>query len=405
MWSRLRRFYQGLHSNIRLLVGVSLTAGVYQTILMAVRQPFVLSLGASMRLLGFLESLGGWGGLVSSAMQLIGGWQADRVGRRPLILLASLSALLGLLFYVLAAALHAWPLLLPATVLLGCGMLGTAARNALTAESASPQRRALAYSAVMFAFILPGALFPILGGRVADRWGYLPIMLLSLACEGLVLLLLLRFLKETRSPNTPPSGQKGWRDLSRLLRVPRSHRRLILPFAADAFSWGLALSLLFGILSDAYGFTDTQLGWISAAMSVSWALTQLPVGRLIDRYGCKRFILLSEALGILCILILLRWPTFTGVALAYLLFGFTAALWMPAQSTLLAGSVPEVERAEAMGRVSTVQGLARFPAPYLAGWFYEWRGYPAPLLAGLVGVVVATVLIAMLLQDPPPEER
>ncbi len=393
-----------LSANIRVQTFASFLGGIYRGGLAPVWQPFVLSLGASIRLLGFLESLGGWSGIVSSFMQLLGGWLADRVGRKPILVLASLFTALSLGFYVLAAWWKWWPLLVPGVVLAGMGLLAQAARSSLTAESVPREGRGRAYSLTMFAYVAPGVLSSVLGGWVAQRWGYLPIIAAGFFLESVVLVALVRFLRETH----PRPASKTGRSLGRTLRaLPkqvlgglRRLWRLLVPLAGDAFAWGLAGSLLFGILRDHLGYTTGQLGWVNAFFSLSWAVFQLPVGRWVERYGCKGFLVLAEGLGVGCILTWLLWPTFLGVSLSYALLGVTAALWVPAQLTLLAASFGKEERGRAMGVIFTVQSLARFPAPYLAALLYDWKGYDAPLIAGAVGVTAVTVLLALLVRDP-----
>lgn len=393
-----------LVSNIRVQALASFLGGIYRGGLAPVWQPFVLSLGASMRLLGFLESLGGWSGIVSSLMQLVGGWLADRVGRKPILVLASLFTALSMGFYALAAWWRWWPLLVPGVVLAGMGLLAQAARSSLTAESVHEEGRGRAYSLTMFAYIAPGVVSSVLGGWIAQRWGYLPIMAAGFFLEGVVLVALVRFLHETHPRALQPSGRArpaGLRTLPGRARAGlRRLWRLLLPLAGDAFAWSLGGSLLFGILRDHLGFTTGQLGWVNASFSLAWAILQLPAGRWVERYGCKRFLVLAEGLGVGCVLTWLLWPTFVGVLLSYALLGVTAALWVPAQLTLLAGSFEKEERGRAMGVIFTVQSLARFPAPYLAALLYDWKGYSAPLLAGGIGVVLVTVLLALLVQDP-----
>jgi MFS family permease len=70
----------------------SFISGVEQSMIGVVFQPFVLSLGASMSQLGFLNSLGGFGGLVSTLAYPSGGWIADQRGRKIVLLGASLCA-------------------------------------------------------------------------------------------------------------------------------------------------------------------------------------------------------------------------------------------------------------------------------------------------------------------------
>lgn len=399
---RLREGESSLRRNIRVQVAVAVLGGFYRNGLVAVWQPFVLYLGGSVTLLGLLESLGGWGGLVSSGMQLLGGWLADRLGRRPVMILSSALTALAMLHYTLAAALHCWPLLVPGVLLAGMGLVGRAASNSLIAESVGEEERGLAYSLPMFAYIAPGALSSVVAGQVTEHWKYLPVVLACTVLEGLVLVILVRFLRETRRPEDRRGRPPGERfDLRSGLRGLRRLLWLLVPLAGDSFSWGIALSLLFGILKDRYAFSDGQLGWINACYSLSWAVAQIPVGRLVDRHGCKRFLLASEIMSAGCIVLLILWPTFLGVSVAYGLLGFTAALWVPAMLKLIAGTVSEKMRGMVMGLVFTVQGLARFPSPMLAAWLYSTLGYTMPLLAGLTGACGVIVLIAVLVRDPP----
>jgi MFS family permease len=122
--------------------------------------------------------------------------------------------------------------------------------------------------------------------------------------------------------------------------------------AVDIFVWGLGAALLFGMLSETYGFTTIQLGVMSGFLSFVWALSQLPIGRWIDRYGCKPFLALSEAMGILVVGGWLFSTGFPAFAALHACFGLIAAAWAPAQQALLANSVPENQRGEAMGGLS-----------------------------------------------------
>lgn len=142
---------------------------------------------------------------------------------------------------------------------------------------------------------------------------------------------------------------------------------------------------------------------MSSAFFVSWALVQLPVGRLIDRYGCKRFLILSEFMHILVIAGWLTFTRFEAFILLHFLYGLVPPTWGPAVLALLMGSVPEGERAEARGRLSALTMSVRFPAPYIGGLLYERVGFRGPILANLIGAVAALLLIVLLVREPTGE--
>lgn len=173
--------------------------------------------------------------------------------------------------------------------------------------------------------------------------------------------------------------------------------------AVDIFVWGLGGALLFGMLSETFGFTTFQLGVMSSLISLVWAVSQLPIGGLVDRYSCKPFLVLSEALGIIVVGGWLLSTSFAAFAALYALFGLVASTWVPAQRALLANSVPAKQLGEEMGRLAAFRGLIGFPAPYLGGLLYDHFGFQAPLLANLVGVVIALVAIVVAVKEPARE--
>ena len=79
--------------NVLVLTALEFLRGTGQSMLRAIWQPFVLSLGASMSELGLLESLGGFRGLANSLVQPIGGWVSDRRGRKIVLMAGELLSL------------------------------------------------------------------------------------------------------------------------------------------------------------------------------------------------------------------------------------------------------------------------------------------------------------------------
>ena len=340
-------------------------------------------------------------GLATGLIQPLGGRLSDRVGRKPLMALASLVAALGFSCYVLAAVIGDWRLLIPGTILIGLATISIPAKDAMTAESVRNDQRGMAYSVIMFFVAVSGILASTLGGFVAERRGYAAVFLLCIAGEVLALLLVISFLRETfsrgRGPLRPGKLRRSW---TRLIIPPRELRGFYAAMVADAFVGGLGSAILFGLLSKTYHFTTSQLGIMSSAFFTSWALVQLPVGRLIDRYGCKRLIIISKLIDIVVIAGWLAFTSFKAFVLLYLLYGPIPPIWTPATLTLLMGSVPAEERAEARGRLSALTMLIRSPAPYIGGLLYERVGFRGPILANLVGAIAALLLIALLVREP-----
>lgn len=395
-----------LPSNLRVVSIRSVLSGMASTMGRAVWQPFVLSLGAPMTALGLLESLGGMRSLLPAPAQYLSGWLSDRLGRKPFIAAGLLAGLLGSVFFVIGAVQHNWLWLIPGIALAGMIYIADPPQDSLVAESTHPRQRGTAFSILMLAWMAPGIVAPTVGGFLAERWGYALVYSLQALLYGLGLFVVVRFLRETlRTPQRGVKIRDVGQALAHLISPPRVMYGLFVAIAVDSIAWGLGWSLLYGMLTDTYHYSTVQIGVMSSAMSIAWVITQLPAGRLIDRFGPKRSLVLSELLGVFVVIGWILSPSFEAFLVLQLLFGVMAAMWAPALRSLMANSVHEQQRGESLGRLAAFQGLVGFPAPLIGGMLYDHWGFHAPLTASLVGVVAATLLLALLVREPPDDDE
>ena len=173
--------------------------------------------------------------------------------------------------------------------------------------------------------------------------------------------------------------------------------------AVDSFAWGLGSAILFGLLRKTYHFTNLQLGVMWSVFLITMVCLQIPMGILVQRYGCKTFFVLSEIAGAILMVGWLTVKSFEAFAVLETLMGFVVSAWIPATKTFVAGSVAEESRAEAMGKVAAFRGLIGFPAPLIGGLLYDLAGFSAPILSGLLGTVVALLMFVFLVQEPDRE--
>lgn len=128
-------------------------------------------------------------------------------------------------------------------------------------------------------------------------------------------------------------------------------------------------------------------------------MSQIPIGKLMDRHGRKPFLLLSELMGITTLLGWLFSRDFVSFAIFQISFGVMIAAWVPTTTAILADSVSKEKRAEAMGRLQAFRGLLAFPAPYVGGLLYDALGFHPPVVANLIGSVTAFILIFKLVKE------
>lgn len=390
--------------SLSVLAAQAFLDGLHGTMYLAIWQPFVLSLGASMSELGLLGSLGGYGGLIPTLIQPLGGWWADRSGRKRVLVLAELVTTVGFLLALVAGAGGwAW-LLVPSIMVLGLAFVSRPAASALTAESVAEHRRGSAFSLLQFSRMLPGIVAPALAGVLADRLGYSVVWGFLAGIALVAAGFLIRMLRETRPG---PRPQARWSEaravLFRAILPPSRLRAFFVAVALDSFAWGLGWGILPGMLARTFGYTPAQLGLLLSVQSLVWAAIQIPVGRYIDRHGTRLVLILSEASGIPLMLLWMTANSFEWFVVSQALFAITAATWIPVTSTFLSKQIEDHERAEVFGRLSAFRGLIGFLAPFLGGLLYDGYGMRAPLLANLAGVVlVVTVLVWFVREHPRP---
>ncbi|MCS7387005.1 MAG: MFS transporter [archaeon GB-1867-005] len=381
--------------NLSVLLAVSLIAGIYWSLINPIYQPFALSLGVSMTLLGLLEAVRGRLGLITTLTQLFGGLLADKYGRKIMMLASSMLTMLCLALHLLAASFNSIPIFIAGSIMMGLSWLGLPAWNALTMESAGKDRRGLALSLTMFMNIVPGIIFSPIGGWLSEHYGYWSIFAIGVVMEASCFTIMLLFLSETIGRRIAEINFKDF--IGSLLPKGDKLRNLYLVMTVDSFAWGLGSTLLYGFLVECYNFTNVELGLLSSIFTASWALAQIPAGKITDKYGAKATLILSELFGVLTLTLWLVAGDFTSFAVSHVIFGVSPALWIPALNTYVADRAPEGKVASTIGGLMAFRGLIAFPAPFIGGLLYDLTGYHLPIALNFIGTLTALIAIIFLL--------
>ncbi|MBI3840593.1 MAG: MFS transporter, partial [Thaumarchaeota archaeon] len=388
--------------NIRVLALTSMTTGVYLSLLGTILQPFVVSdLGFSVTILGILVSIGSRPlGLASSIVQPFTGYLSDVLGRKLLIAIGSAVGVSSMLFFLLAAATHnLLPLSLGYT-LLGLSLLGNPATQAMIAETVEmdPGRLNVAFSVVFFFTALPGAIIPFAAGYLVQTFGFVLLFAAAGVLESVNLLVMIPQLRETRAGPVPTGEQTPRRkfSFSRATLPPRGLVKLFIPFAMDAFFYGVGGAIIYGVWAKQFGFTAGDIGLIFGTLSVSIVLSQYPATKLLLKIGTRRTLALSEALTVVIMFGWLVTDSLPVYILLSIIFGISVALWVPAISALFMRAAPVEERGGISGKLAAFRGLIAVPAPFLGGLLYSTYGYYVPVFIGMAGEAVTVVALLKL---------
>jgi MFS family permease len=346
-----------------------------------------------MALMGFLEGLGGFQGILPAFIQPFFGWISDRMQRKPFIVLGSILMEFSLILFFISSLTSTFFFIIPAMILTAASLLAMPIIDSLIAESVETSKRSGAYNKIMLAAMAPGIFSPFIGGLLADRFGFISVLAIGIVIQCIIIFILVSFLREAPIEKGVVNFSELRSFIRRNISPPRNVRNLYMMNAIDALSVGLGPAILYGLLRLNFGFSNSQLGILSTVNAVSMVLTQILISRRIANYNNKKLLILAN----IGYLVYIGGFAVSNNFLVFLLLeigmGISIALWMPSHKTLLANSVTKRERAEAMGRVTLYRGIFGFPAPFIGGLLYEQYGYSVPLWGCFILGIVVTCYI------------
>jgi FSR family fosmidomycin resistance protein-like MFS transporter len=187
-----------------------------------------------------------------------------------------------------------------------------------------------------------------------------------------------------------------------------SHMRLVgVVSAAHLVShyYILILAPLLPFVRDAYGVSYTQLGLALAAFNVVSAVLQTPAGFLVDWLGARILLITGLAIGGVAFVLVGLVDSFWFLVAMFALAGVGNTVYHPADYALLSQHVPakNIGQAFSIHTFAGMLGSALAPASLLIMQnLWGWRA--AFIGAGLFGLAVAAILLAMRDQAPAAQE-
>ncbi|MFD2641484.1 3-(3-hydroxy-phenyl)propionate transporter MhpT [Pseudomonas japonica] len=319
----------------------------------------------------------------------VGGWLADRIGRKK-VLMASV-ALFGLFSLVTAVA---WDFnsLVVARCLTGVG-LGAALPNliALTSEAAGPRLRGTAVS-MMYCGVPLGAALAATIGIIGFSGGWQVVFYVGGVVPLLIVPLLARYLPESAQfqagQSADGASERVWHGLFHNGAAPAT----LLLWLSYFFTLMVVYILINWLpsLLVGQGYNPSQASGVMLALQLGAALGTLALGALMDRLPTWAMALLIY-LGILGSLAAL------GLASAFpgmLLAGFVAGLFATGGQGVLYALTPLYYptrmRATGVGSAVAVGRLGAMSGPLVAGHMLALgTGTAGVMLASAPGIVLA----------------
>jgi MFS family permease len=347
----------------------------------------VVTLGASPTILGLVEGIAEGAAHIA---RVFSGWLSDTLQRRKMLAVAGygLAAITKLLFPLANAV---WVVAAARFIdRLGKGIRG-APRDALVADVTPPTQHGAAFGLRQSLDTVGATLGPLLAIALmfALNDNIRAVLWFAVIPAVISVAILMLFVKEPASPAKEKHAPIKMREVGDLGRFYWFVVAVGTVFTLARFSEAFLV-----IRAHDQGLALALAPAVIAVMSVVYAASAYPAGRLQDRLGARPLLMAGLVALIAADLLLARGAlvaTFLGIGLWGLHMGLTQGVL----AALVAEVAPTRLRGTAFGVFGLVTGIAVFAASILAGVLWELVGPSTTFLAGagFTGLALAGLLV------------
>ncbi len=369
----------------------------------------------------YIEGLGGTPyivgviGFVSyvtlALVQIPGGYLADRHGRR--LLIVTMTFAISITYFMFAIAPN-WQFFMAAAILQNLFLVYQPALQALVADSTPPEKRGLGFSIINLLHYI-SVPSPIIAGALSVQFGLVPGMriayLIVTAAFLVAAILRLRF-KETLTNtiegnrltetlrNFPKSIIEGIRALK-----TASHPILFLfaSFAIYNFAWSMcSLNRIF-YATEVINIEDFEWAALLTWFSVVNIFSALPCGKIIDKFGRKKPLIIAWFLFIAG-LIGFVYGNIIILSLSFLFLGVALILANTAYPALIADLVTRDKRGKIIGSTHFFFYILSALGQLSGGFMYEYLSPALPFLLSATLFISSLILTLFKVQEPTKRE-
>jgi DHA1 family multidrug resistance protein-like MFS transporter len=356
---------------------------------------YIRDLGATVPQIGLFFTLSS---IIPLALQILGGWISDTLGRLRAIAIGSL---VGIFTYVALILAPSWEWLLIASAFNAItGALVGPSFDAFIAEQSSEHNRARMFGVTQALFGIVGFLGPALGGWLAETRS----MKFMLLVAG-IMYVAATIIRVSMARAVGKNGGKKPEKLSFSGLKTNLGTMFGMLFAGGVVTWilitdgvrdtsfALSMNLFSVYMQDFGGLNLMQIGLTSSIFGLLMMITVIPAGILSDKVGERvgialGFLIVGISLGVL---IFIPFGAFALYLVGWGLAGIGVGLMQPAYMSLISKAVPEKLRGTAFGLFSTSLGLVSLPAPWIGAQLWQSVGPRFPFIITIVVVLLAII--------------
>lgn len=334
---------------------------------------YLKDLGANIIQVGLFFTLSR---IIPLALQILGGWISDTLGRLRSIAMGSIAGVLAYIGLILAPTWQ-WVLVSEGLGAMTRSLVGPSF-GAFIAEQSSEKNRARVYGITETIFMLTIVLGPPLGGWLVGAYGFKFMLLCSGSLYTIATMIRIGMARfAAREKEAKPeklsmvSLRTNLRGVAALVLAGGVVTWILITDGVRDIAFSMSFTLMPLYLQDIGGLTIIQIGLLESVFGIFNMITTIPAGWLADKKGERVAIVLGFLLDSTALMVLLQVDSFIGYAFAWALFGLGVGLMSPAYQSLISKAVPEKLRGTAFGFLHSSLGLFSLPAPAIGAQLWE----------------------------------
>lgn len=388
--------FKVLSRNLRYLFVLNIAFGFSVQLISPLFPLYLAEIGANESQNALVISIGG---LVATVLMLPSGILVNKVGRKKLLIGGAVTGMISIFLLAFAST---WQQVMPIFMLYSVSMaLFMPARMAMISANSNAENRASVFGLMNTAWPIAGVVSPLISGYLIETTGWRNVFLVGSAINFLSIIPGLMI----KSRNKQDREESNIRIRDVLDRGTVETLTIFFIYGTLMTTALGAINLIIPLYLDSFfSLSASQIGLFFTAQSFLNLITQIPSGRLADRFGKKKIVLtLIAPLPFM----FAAWH-FIGnwtwlLVINSLAFGLWSMTW-PALLALLSDSVPDEAVGVAFGINTTGNRLGFTIGPLVASYFYINYSKTTPfLVAGTITLIA--VLFAFKLKDRVRERK
>ena len=341
----------------------------------------------------------------------LGGWLADKVGRKTPVIV-------GLLAYSVVMTLYGFSQDVNQLILLR-GLQGMASGivwpviSVMVADTALPEDRSKAMSLYEMMSTLGRVVGPGLGGVLSDVFTQAVPFFFCGILAFLTMILVAFMVHETfrnkgiiekhqtdsdhtLKPNMDTSANRNF--LREMTPYPRTFVGLCVAGLIVSFSSSLIQPVLSVFAEKGLGISRTGVGMLFSVMATIMLVTALPIGTIADRKGRKPVFILGKIVDAVSVILIILSGGYWALLFVMMLRGFGRAASNPSITAMFSSLVPASRRGKGMGVFNVFRNIGLVVGSTIGGFLWDVSSTESPFIAcaivTLVGVIIALLTVS-----------